>query len=529
MAFYDKFPYTNFQELNLDLILKVLKEQEEEIEKFVSINALKYANPLQWNITTQYEKNTIVVDPATEVAYISVAPVPVGVSILDTDYWTPVFDLHIMLDDFQEQIDTFESDVNNDIRQFKSDVNNEITQFESDVNDDITQLRTDVNNEITQFESDVNDDITALDNRMVTMENILDDFPTPVFPNFKDLKNGRFVIFGDSYAGGYDPDTGYSVLANGWAKQLQNRIGVSDDNNFIIFHDGGVGFCNPGGTMPWPDQITSYISQVSHPETINYVIFGGGYNDYSYSASQLKTAISLAATRARTAFPNAIIYCAFFGMNTNDISEFRLLCKTKRYYEEYSSSTGMTYLKPAAYALVRKTYMSSDGFHPVQSGNGRIADACLAGLVGNTSLPFTGSAAVAAVTNVTMPQTGSELNCVDDRVELILNPQTITLTNQPTVTFNGTYIPLFTTDCSFIREFQYTSGKVIPAVIVYDDNGTTKYIQSPVALTIVNNNQVAVIVEDTNAANNNYLTLTIKQIQFPYLSFSCRAYASMLD
>ena len=93
MGVFDHFPYTNFHELNLEWILLALKEIQQTMEDFVSLNAIKYADPIQWNITKQYEKNTIVIDPLTGTAYISVRPVPAGANITDTDYWTVVFDL----------------------------------------------------------------------------------------------------------------------------------------------------------------------------------------------------------------------------------------------------------------------------------------------------------------------------------------------------------------------------------------------------------------------------------------------------
>lgn len=93
MGIFDNFPYTNFHELNLDWILKMLQQIDKTMSEFVAINALKYANPIQWNITSQYEKNTIVIDPQTGTAYISVQPVPIGVILTNTDYWTVVFDL----------------------------------------------------------------------------------------------------------------------------------------------------------------------------------------------------------------------------------------------------------------------------------------------------------------------------------------------------------------------------------------------------------------------------------------------------
>ena len=93
MGLFDHFPYTNFHELNLDWILQMLQKIDKTMNEFVAINALKYADPIQWNITSQYEKNTIVIDPQSGTAYISVQPVPVGVTLTDTDYWAVVFDL----------------------------------------------------------------------------------------------------------------------------------------------------------------------------------------------------------------------------------------------------------------------------------------------------------------------------------------------------------------------------------------------------------------------------------------------------
>lgn len=90
---FNQYPYLNINDLNLDFILKAIREMKYEVTNFVSINAIKYADPIQWNITSQYEKNTIVIDPVTGTAYISVAPVPAGVSLTRPEYWTVVFDL----------------------------------------------------------------------------------------------------------------------------------------------------------------------------------------------------------------------------------------------------------------------------------------------------------------------------------------------------------------------------------------------------------------------------------------------------
>lgn len=84
-----KAPYTNYHDLNLDWIMDVLKEFNTKLTNFVSLATIKYANPIQWNITSQYEANTVVVDSNGN-AYISVQPVPSGVSLDRTEFWTKI-------------------------------------------------------------------------------------------------------------------------------------------------------------------------------------------------------------------------------------------------------------------------------------------------------------------------------------------------------------------------------------------------------------------------------------------------------
>nr|DAF69193.1 MAG TPA: Preneck appendage protein helix, VIRAL PROTEIN.05A [Caudoviricetes sp.] len=87
--FNTRWPYSNFHELNLDWILETLKKQNAAIADFISLNSITYADPLQWDITRQYPKNQVVLDTNGD-GYLSVQPVPVGVEIDNTDYWTKI-------------------------------------------------------------------------------------------------------------------------------------------------------------------------------------------------------------------------------------------------------------------------------------------------------------------------------------------------------------------------------------------------------------------------------------------------------
>lgn len=93
---FNEYPYRNLTDLNLDYVLKQIRDIKRIIDDFVLFNSIKYADPIQWNITTQYAKNTVVIDPNTGTAYLSVKPVPSGVLLTNTDFWTVIFTLDIL-------------------------------------------------------------------------------------------------------------------------------------------------------------------------------------------------------------------------------------------------------------------------------------------------------------------------------------------------------------------------------------------------------------------------------------------------
>jgi septum formation inhibitor MinC len=96
-------PYTNFHDLNLDWIIEVLNEFNTKLTNFVSLATIKYANPIQWDITSQYEANTVVVDSKGN-AYLSVQPVPSGVSLDRTEFWTKIGNFDKLWEDVKKAI-----------------------------------------------------------------------------------------------------------------------------------------------------------------------------------------------------------------------------------------------------------------------------------------------------------------------------------------------------------------------------------------------------------------------------------------
>lgn len=98
------YPNVNNEILNLDWLLKISNCNTHKIENFINLNTIKYADPILWNITSQYEANTVVVDGQTGNAYISTKAVPAGVHLNRTEYWTQIYNYADALGDLRRQI-----------------------------------------------------------------------------------------------------------------------------------------------------------------------------------------------------------------------------------------------------------------------------------------------------------------------------------------------------------------------------------------------------------------------------------------
>lgn len=86
MLFNHDYPYTNFHELNLEWLLRQFKELKHTVEDFKIANEIRYMGA--FDITKNYPKGSIVL--SGDLGYISINPVPAGISLDDLRYWVPI-------------------------------------------------------------------------------------------------------------------------------------------------------------------------------------------------------------------------------------------------------------------------------------------------------------------------------------------------------------------------------------------------------------------------------------------------------
>lgn len=107
MDFIDKYPYTDFHELNLDWLLARVRELASQMEGWQAANTITYGG--SWDITKQYPAWTVVVND--EYGYISIKPVPEGIALTNTAYWENIADFSALYADLGSRVTALESDM----------------------------------------------------------------------------------------------------------------------------------------------------------------------------------------------------------------------------------------------------------------------------------------------------------------------------------------------------------------------------------------------------------------------------------
>lgn len=87
----DYFITGDMYQYRLGWLIKELMSFKQDLATAIDLKTIKYADPIQWDITTQYPANTVVVDPKSGTAYMSKVPVPAGVELTNANYWVVVF------------------------------------------------------------------------------------------------------------------------------------------------------------------------------------------------------------------------------------------------------------------------------------------------------------------------------------------------------------------------------------------------------------------------------------------------------
>ena len=105
---FDKYPYTDFHELNLDWIIKMIKALDKEISDFTAFNKITFCG--DWDGSIPYVAWSVVTDGAGN-GYMAIKAVPVNVALSNTEYWVEVSDYASLYSAYELRLQAVESAV----------------------------------------------------------------------------------------------------------------------------------------------------------------------------------------------------------------------------------------------------------------------------------------------------------------------------------------------------------------------------------------------------------------------------------
>ena len=310
---FKKYPYQDYNAFNLDYLIEEMKRLGLDYKAFVEANVIKYHDPIAWDITTQYEPNTIVSN-GTDV-YLSKQPVPAGVAVTNTDYWFKVGDLstyQLQLDTIRHQIAADDEGtnvvashayaagkvfwLNGYLSQASQNINAGET-FAYGVNYDrvtVLDLLDDLNADLSADISTINGNINTINGNITAINNRINKI------GFRK----RVIAIGDSIARGSNPDGNVT----GWPVLMRQKLGLTEGSTFITSARGGAGFVNNSQGATFLDLLQAVT--LSDPETVTDIYVIGGVNDANMNASynNVKSAVEAFCAYANTAFPNAVVH-----------------------------------------------------------------------------------------------------------------------------------------------------------------------------------------------------------------------------
>ena len=110
----NKYPYTNFNEYNLDWIINKIREFQAELTDYEALHSITFGG--DWDISKSYTQWTIVSDPIIHDGYLSLQPVPANVPITNTAYWLKIADYTTGLAAVNARVDAVETDITDNIK-----------------------------------------------------------------------------------------------------------------------------------------------------------------------------------------------------------------------------------------------------------------------------------------------------------------------------------------------------------------------------------------------------------------------------
>ena len=210
----------------------------------------------------------------------------------------------------------------------------------------------------------------------------------------------RFILIGDSYGVNTTRD---NIEITGWCTRVKNLMGF---NNYLCTTKpkSGSGFVAGGEAGNFKSCLEATAETVESPEGITDIIVLGGYNDYNFSISDIQQNIVSFRQRAKELYPNAVVTIGFIGRRSKQAT-IEIWKKFLDVYKAYSQAD-IAYVDNIQYACRDKKYFVSDGVHPNNDGEARIAKALVSWIQGGYNAFENGNITIGELTGFMVMDNG---------------------------------------------------------------------------------------------------------------------------
>ncbi len=276
-GFGERFPYTNFHDMNMNWILQVIRELSEKIDN-ITVNKIIIADPLYWDITKQYQAYTIVMDSGN--AYLSMKPVPYGVDIGNEEYWQEIFDLEQIFTSIKDAV-TYSDDGNSTVTSQNRTAGDLVW-----LNDTLKIITNDMT--IGEQYTDQNCEDISLEGIIYSLKTAIDNIDTDITELVKNRIYGKTIaIYGDSW------------VTDNWSSPWMSRLATLAHTPEAIHH---VGLGSAGIGQIFTNCWDNYVADI-------YIVMAG-LNDLGLNTGgdSFMTNLQTFAQALHTANPNAEVY-----------------------------------------------------------------------------------------------------------------------------------------------------------------------------------------------------------------------------
>ena len=443
---YIKYPNQNDEILNLDWILSTIENLVKETDNFINLNTIKYAEPILWDITSQYEANTITVDPQTGDGYISTKAVPYGVILSNTNYWTKIYNYADAINTLEEQI----ANANEKLSTTASAPRNVgdlvwlngllyrvtapmITGDSYVVNSNCvkTTIEAELNTEIqnrsnadTQLQNSIDAESLARSNADNTLQGNIDaealarsnaDITLQNNINNLNFNKKNIIVIGDSYAEGYSPDGNTTPFIDYLSSELGAVLG-----EFYHAEQGGAGLLGDQySRATFLQLLQSLENTITNKGIITDIVFEGFINDLNGDSSTIITYVTNLRNYIRSTYPKANIIFYNVGRENSSATVLQLV-SFNNVLISACNVRGIAYVDNAQMIMHVSSFFSSDNLHPNQNGQMVIGSVLAGYLMGkNVCIDNNETAATITSDTNTFNTNGIEVYHQNDKVIVI--------------------------------------------------------------------------------------------------------------